>query len=139
MPQHNNTQQQTHECRGKTKLIIMAMLTVISFLLSQPLMAQNTTAPKESTPTLKETQDWLKEKLNAYASFTEVIANRDTVQKVDLVTFNECTLTYRYAHRSSSVGLELLQNYTCSLGDLDSSNAKIESKNGHYTLMLFAV
>src|SRR5215216_6813956 len=115
-------------------------LVVIALLISgEPSTAQNNASSQGNAPSLKETLDWLKEKLTAYASFTETIANRDTIQKVDLVNFDGCTLTYRYARRAASIGLELIQTYTFSLGDIDSSKVKIESKEGHYFLMLYAL
>lgn len=95
--------------------------------------------PQENSPSLKETLDWLKEKLNAYASFTETVANRDAVQKVDLVNFDECTLTYRYIHKSASIGLEIQRKFTFSLGDIDPSKLNIEGKDGHFTLVLHTV
>jgi hypothetical protein len=101
-------------------------------------VAQNG-SPQENAPSLKETLDWLKEKLNAYASFTETIANRDTVQKVDLVNFDECTLTYRYIHKSASIGLEIQQKFIFSLGDIDPSKSTVDGKDGHFTLVLHAL
>lgn len=116
---------------------ILALVLVFLFLTTQEA-AQNSSS-QEKSPTLKETLDWLKEKLTAYASFTETLANRDTVQKVDLVSFDGCTLNYRYVHRAASIGLELQQIITFSLGDIDPSKLKLDGKDGHFTLTLYTV
>ncbi|HKQ06198.1 MAG TPA: hypothetical protein VJ464_13770 [Blastocatellia bacterium] len=120
-------------------LRLVLFMTMVFLLLSiQEGMAQKSSR-QEDAPSLKETLDWLKEKLNAYASFTETIANRDAVQKVDLVSFDECTLTYKYIHKSASVGLEIQQRFTFSLGDIDPSKSNIDGKEGHFTLVLHAL
>lgn len=100
-------------------------------LLPLSLPTAQTPAPaQEKAPSLADTADWLKDKLTVYANYSKDKGQDIDLTKVEEVSFNGCTLSFKKIKKLTTEGFSTLDSqvtYTIVLGDLDPAKVKVET------------
>jgi hypothetical protein len=123
------------------KFIFMLILLMVAVPAITAQDTQLSTSQVHSdVSALPEIQTMLKETIDAHSVSVKKNGDNLDSQKVDLVKFDGCVMSYRYTvinkSKSESV-IDLVQRVKLPLRDIDPSRVKVESSADRYFVQLY--